>query len=245
MRVSRQAKTRLFIFGTAAGAIVTVITSSIAAIKTLRKMGYEIDEKIDVKEYLKSGAPYYIPTGIAVGGTIVSCLMLNKTHRDYQKALTSAYIYLGAMYDSYRRKVRERDGIEAEQKISQEVLNESEGNYISNDYQYEFMYYEPYSNQFFRKTAQGLLEAEYELNRLFILKDYATMNDFLEILGLKKQEGGDDIGWSSFAGSATYGYSRIDFNHELRVFSDPDGDLEPIEFYEIQYPFEPTEDFLD
>lgn len=245
MKIPRLIKTKLFIFGGAAGVVGTAVLSSIAAIKTLRKMGYEIDEKIDPKEYVKAGALYYIPTGAAVGGTIFSLVMLNKTHKDYQKLLSSAYISLGAMYDRYRRAIRERCGEDTDAEAIERARIEEENDILSNAGNYKMTYYEPYSNQFFTKSPEAIIDAEYALNRLFVLRGYVSLKDFLTILDLEIPEGSEGIGWSLEVGCATYGYEWIDFAHELRVFNDPDDPDNAVEYYEIQYPFEPTEDYLD
>ncbi len=206
-------------------------------------MGYKI-EKIKIKEYAKAGAVYYIPTGVAVGGTIFSIAMLNKTHEGHQKALAGAYAALWAMYDGYRRKIREKYGEDADGETFEEARNDIQHGLTYPSFSYENTYYEPYSNQFFKASPSRVIDAEHALNRLFALRGYVSLKDFLVILDLDQPEGSEGIGWSMDVGETVYGYSWIDFSHDLHVINDA-YDSETIEYYEIRYPFEPTEDYLD
>ena len=77
--------------------------------------------------------------------------------------------------------------------------------------------------------------AEYLLNRKIVTEGEACLNDFLKLLGLSEINGGDELGWSLEAGCAFYGYSWIDFEHELVELTE-DG----LECYIIHIAEEPT-----
>ena len=80
-----------------------------------------------------------------------------------------------------------------------------------------YNYYEdgecPEYGSYFQSTAEKVLKAEMELNRIFIIRRRATLNDFFKLLDLNPVEGGDNLGWSDEIGEQYYGYSWVDFEH--------------------------------
>lgn len=99
------------------------------------------------------------------------------------------------------------------------------------------LFYESFSKQFFESTFADVSDAEYELNRLFILKGDATMKDFLDMLGIPSVPSADKYGWGEYIGEVKYGYRWVDFVHAMKK----DGDRT---YYAIYYPFDPTRDYL-
>lgn len=99
------------------------------------------------------------------------------------------------------------------------------------------LFYETFSKQFFESTFTGVSDAEYELNRLFVLRGDATMKDFLDMLGIPSVPSADKYGWGEYIGEVKYGYRWVDFVHATKK----DGDRT---YYAICYPFEPTRDYL-
>lgn len=116
-----------------------------------------------------------------------------------------------------------------ENKIQQDVPEDEYGKKVT--------FYEPFSRQFFDSTFADVSNAEYELNRLFILRGDATMEDFLNILGIPQVKNADQFGWGDYIGEVKYGYKWVDFNHRKK---EENGKT----YYEINYPFYPSEDYL-
>lgn len=116
-----------------------------------------------------------------------------------------------------------------ENKIQQDVLESEYGKKVT--------FYEPFSKQFFESTFADVSNAEYELNRLFILRGDATMEDFLTILGISQVKNANQYGWGDYIGEVKYGYKWVDFNHRKK---EENGKV----YYEINYPFYPSEDYL-
>ena len=102
------------------------------------------------------------------------------------------------------------------------------------------LFYDEWSNRYFWKTFAEVKEAEYHLNRNLALRYDVELNEFYEFLGLEPTAFGAENGWSLEAGGQWYGYSWIDFEHELVESDDPDTP----DFYMIVTPFGPTPDFL-
>ena len=79
------------------------------------------------------------------------------------------------------------------------------------------------------------MDAEYHLNRNFVQRGYASLNEFYEFLGLPQTKYGDEVGWT-----CTDGYCWIDFEH--RLISRDDGGTE---VYAIDMLFPPDAHYLD
>lgn len=116
-----------------------------------------------------------------------------------------------------------------ENKIQQDIPED--------EYSKKVTFYEPFSKQFFESTFADVLNAEYELNRLFILRGDVTIEDFLTMLDIPQIANTDQYGWGDYIGEIKYGYKWIDFNHRKK---EENGKV----YYEINYPFPPSEDYL-
>lgn len=60
-----------------------------------------------------------------------------------------------------------------------------------------------------------VIQAEYHLNRDFVISGYLPANHFYQLLGLEPLEGGDTVGWS-----IDTGIYWIDFNHSKVTLDD-------------------------
>lgn len=72
----------------------------------------------------------------------------------------------------------------------------------------------------FERTMLDVMNAEYELNRKFVVDGEATLNDFLELLDLRKIPSGDKIIWNMSSSNDTCLYAWIDFKHDFVPFCD-------------------------
>ena len=81
------------------------------------------------------------------------------------------------------------------------------------------IFYEPFSGTYFRSTYGRVLQAEYTLNRNFVLGEVITLNDWYSYLGLPRRAGGDDYCWDNCRGGCD-GVYWIDFNHIVQETED-------------------------
>ena len=96
------------------------------------------------------------------------------------------------------------------------------------------MFYDSFSQRYFTSTMSSVLNAQYHVNRNFVLKGWSNLNELYDFLGLEKHSGGDIIGWSAdemFEGGLT---PWIDFENRLVKMDDG------LECYIISTLFEPT-----
>lgn len=245
--VKKHASTILTCMG-AAGVVATAITAAKAtpvAMELLDEAKAEKGAVLTKTETLLVAGPAYIPATL-IGVSTVACIfgahVLNKRQ---QAALASAYALLNSTYNEYREKVVELLGEEADIEIKNEIAKDKyDANKVikateepePNDI---CLFFEEFRGQYFETTLQTVKDAEYQLNRKLALHDYAELNDFYKFMQLPPTEYGAILGWSTWASGEFYGYEWIEFHHIKDIL--PDG----TEYYRIEMPFPPTEDYLD
>lgn len=226
------------------GVIVTAVSAVKATPKAIDILGraeYENKEKLSKKEIVAKTVPVYIPT-ILIGTATIACIIgADILSKNQQKCIASAYILAENAYKDYKNKVRELYGEETHQRILEEIAVAKDVNITASTFiecanlefkdsnEEERLFYDFYSSRYFKSTISKVLQAEYHLNRNFILGGRINVNQFYEFLGLDELMCGDEIGWD--IGS---GLSWIDFNHKLSTLDDG------MECYIIDMVFEPS-----
>ena len=201
-------------------------------------------EDLTALEKVKVATTPYIPV-ILLGSATVMCIfgaqMLN---RRAQSSMASAYALLDQSFKDYRRKLKEIYGDEADKKVIEALaVEKSQTVYINASYlegscdlsleensSKPVLWYDEYSKRFFTASLEQVLMAEYHLNRNYILRGEAVVNELYEFLGLEPTDWGAEAGWAPM----DEGMLWIEFNHILAKLDD--GSV----FYIIEMPFEPT-----
>ena len=177
----------------------------------------------------------YAPA-MAVGTASLICIFgANLLSRRQQASLISAYAALDQAFGEYRNKVISLAGAETDNAVMNSIQEEHKDSDEKNPpwEVVQTFYLEGYP-KFFDMTMEKVARAEYCLNRIFVLRGYATFNEFLHFLGLDDLgEKGEHIGWESYIGEAFYGYQWIGFDHIHRVSNDG------FRVCDIQMPFPP------
>ena len=213
----------------AAGVVVTTVLAIRATPKAVRLLDEaeeekaELEEEFTVVEKAKILVPVYIPTVVA-GVTTIGCIIgSNVLSHKQQVSLMSAYAVMDSTYKKYRGKVKELLGAEkdllVQEELSKDRFEECEPMEPANG---KLLWYEPYRNEFFTLTEKEVIDAEYQLNRNFILRGETNLNEFYEFLGLEPTDAGCEIGWDmysdEFCFENTWLHSKhtwIDFEHHL------------------------------
>ena len=221
----------------AAGVIVTSVLAVRATPKALRKIradsktNHDGDpEAYNKLEAVKSAWACYIPAAISGTATIFCIFGANVLNKRQQAALTSAYALLNDSYNNYKDKLKELYGEEAHQKIvdaiaaekakdvyitSTGLLRNSSLDFDEHDPNDERLFYDVFSNRYFESSINRVIQAEYHLNRDFVISGYLPVNHFYELLGLAPLESGNSVGWS-----IDDGLYWIDFNHSKVTLDD-------------------------
>lgn len=234
------------------GVITTAITAVNATPKALEKIDKaekEKGEELTKLEVVKVAGKTYIPTILIGAGTLACIFGANVLNKRHQAALVSAYTLIDSSYKEYKRKLKELYGEEAHENIVNAIaIEKAEDMYIRGAYMCgtcdltsdkscsdPVVFYDEYSGRFFKSTIEQVLQAEYHLNRNYILRGYSYLNEFYEFLGIEETDYGSVLGWTP----TDDGEYWIEFHHVKLIGGDG------MEFYRIEMPFEPTYDFLE
>ena len=248
--LSRNASTILTIIG-GVGVVGTAVLAAKAtpkAIALVDEVKEEKGEELTTWETVKVAGPAYIPA-VAVGASTLLCIFgANILDKRSQAALTSAYALIDNAYKEYKGKLKELYGEEAHNNVMDAIMVEKAeeirvSNYnltsycdlsIADGTSEPRLFYDEYSGRCFETTVEQVMNAEYHINRNFVLRGYVTLNEFYEFLGLEPTEYGSTVGWA--IEDEMY---WIDFNHRKRLL-----DNDTLEIIAIETPYGPTVEAL-
>lgn len=218
----------------AVGVIGTAILAAKAtpkALKTLEAAKEEKGDDLTKLEVTVVAGPAYIPS-IVVGATTIACIFgANILNKRQQAALTSAYAFINSSYNEYRNKVKELYGEEAEEEIQTAIAKDYYDGKEVIDAGGEELFYDAFSQRYFKSTKLNVQKAQYQLNRDLIMCDGVSVNMFYWYLGIPEIEGGDEIGWCTAYNYEAYWQMWIDFG--FGTFTLDDGvECTKIEFYQ-------------
>lgn len=229
--LSNNSSTILTVIG-AVGVVATAVMTAKAAPKALELIkGAEKEKYAELTgfEKIQVAAPAYAPA-VAMGTATIACIFgANALNKRQQAVLASAYAVINQSYKEYKDKVKELYGEEVHQNIVDSIVKEKAKethitafNMLANtslDFGAEDeeirTFYDRFSDRYFESTISRVLEAEYHLNRNFMLIGDVSLNDFYEFLGLDETEYGSKVGWS-----ICDDLMWIDFDHHKTVLED-------------------------
>lgn len=234
------------IFSIVASAGVVATTAVALKVKP-KKPPEDLNPKAKAVIYLKT----YGPT-IALATSTIACIFGSyAVSRKHQTAIASAYTMLYTSYNEYKEKVKELYGEEAHNAVMDAIVKEkcrdvslmacgftNSSLSIDDDYEPEVVrtFYEPISGRYFESTLSKVIEAEYHLNRNFVLGAPIALNDFYEFLGLSATEYGETVGWY-----LEDGLYWIDFDHRMVQLEDSPNGMNVCVIYPVFDPRLPTE----
>ena len=245
----KNSATILTITGTV-GVVATSILTAKAAVKAskiIEEAEQEKGEKLTVRESVEIVWTMFVPPVVAGASTIACIFGANILNKRQQASLVSAYALIENSYREYKAKLKELYGEEAHNNIVDAIVAEKYEDVhvpsggLTSEYIQEIgsdteprLFYDEYSGRYFESTIEKVLLAEYHLNRNYILRGFARLNDFYEFLGLEQTDYDESVGWDIC--SEIY---WIDFNHRKAFIS---GDSDGFECYIIEMPYYPSED---
>lgn len=201
----------------AIGLIGTAYLSGKAAVKT-EKIKEEIQWKMYTKEEDKKRiteiALTYIPVFVAGGCTIVAIIFSNHIHTKRFKSVCSAYNKSIDRYSLYKLATVSVVGEETAKKIEDKIVDFQKeiSKYPQEDTQILFI--DNFSGQSFLSTELAVLQAQYDFNRNFQIRDFAYINELYDFYGIDHIEDVDILGFEKYELEAYWGYKTIDFNNQ-------------------------------
>lgn len=221
--LSHNASTILTVIG-GAGVVATSVMAVKATPKALaiiEEAKKEKGEDLTKLEIMQVAAPVYIPTMITVAATIACIFGANVLSKRKQAALISAYALLDNSYKEYKNKVVELYGEDANKEVRTELAkDEAKKQDIKDENDGKNLFYDEYSNRYFRAANETVLRAEYEVNKMLVEDYYVTLNELYDLLGLPKTDYGEYVGWSAAQMFEMHLSSWIHFRHEKVVLDD-------------------------
>lgn len=199
----------------AAGVISTAILAvratprALTLIERAECAKYKEDGHVDlsVSERIKVAWKCYIPAA-ASGAATIACIAGSAfLDRKKQAALIGVYATLNESYKNYRKTANEVFGEDADSKIRAEM---AEPQYIYDpasgcilydpeavkDSEKPILFYDPYSDRFFRSTMAAVINTEYHVNRNIQMMGSFSLNDYYAFLGIEPVEDGHKKGWT-------------------------------------------------
>lgn len=205
-----------------ASCVGVVITAVVASRNTI---------KAEAKESTPEKALCYIPTVAVASVTIIGIVSSDRISRKRQASLAAMCALAERKLIQYQNKVKEHCGEETHKQIMDEIAKEecrpekiSSDGIVSSislnpgqlaDPETVRTFFDHYSQRYFESTMASVLEAEYHLNRNYILGGEIDVNEFYRFLGIPALPELDDRYWS-YEG----GMYWIDFNHRLVQLDD-------------------------
>ena len=205
---------------TAVGVLGVGVTSWLS-VRCSKKADQETEKKKKVLAYAPA-----IASGIITAGSIIAA------HRISSKeivALTATCGYLASYRDKLEKGLKERFGDAVLNDVRQDArLEMSEehhrGPSIESSGHGDVHFVEYYLGREFYCSIEHVEWAEKELNRMFHEGKYVCMNDFYELIGIRKSRAGWEFGWPANDDYCDYNLDTpIQFDNILG--EDTDGSL--------------------
>ncbi len=198
-------------FAASAGTIATAIAAAKATPKAIELIHADSRVAHDGNpcDYTKQEAvcscwKCYIPAAVFGAATLACIFSIGAINKKQLAAMTSAYAMLSQSHQKYRKFAKSIYGDDADAKITAEIAKEecvsADGLALYRpdlDRENEkILFYDMYSDRYFRATIPAVLNAEYHLNRNLVLRGDVTANEFYDFLGIDRIDGGDELVWS-------------------------------------------------
>lgn len=222
---------------------VRVTPKAVELIKQDSRKNHDGDPYAYTKtEAVKSCWKCYIPAA-AIGLSTIACTVgSNIISTRTQASLIGAYGMLKQTYQKYKTASKSVFGDDAESKIKAQMAKETnltaDGMSVLpsdlDDGSDKMLFYDRFSKRYFTSTMAAVINAQYHLNRNYVLRGDVCMNEFYEFLGIDKIDDGDNFGWT-MDDLDYYGVVFIDFDNELVNLEDG------MECVYISSAFEPTD----
>lgn len=197
--------------------------------------------KLTWKCYILPTVSFVITAALIIGSDI--------SNRKKYAALASAFVALNEFHRNYEQQVKEVYGEEAHQNIVNAIMVQKAENVqlysynltstdslsFNHEDEEEHVFYLPCSDVFFKSTFRRVLEAEYHLNRNYVLRGFAELSEFHEFLGIEPPlpMHQRQFGWGCVELDGVY---WIDFDNSTKATNlpvpewvDPNGEIYLIE----------------
>lgn len=187
-----------------AGVVATGYLANRAGLQASPRL-YEVEEAkgepLTGKEKVDVTWKLYIPVFFAAG-TSIACIIASTTVSNRRNTALMSAVTLGeTAFREYREKMIEVAGKQKDQKavdaIAQDKVDSAEKSevvFVGDD---KILCFDTLTGRFFESTRSLIEKAEININRQILGDMYASQNDWYDAVGLKRIDGGDEVGWNN------------------------------------------------
>lgn len=205
------------------GVVGSVVLSSKSAVDSVEIL---YDKNLSNADKKKKIIKTYAPTAAVTIGTVVCIISSGILNHKLQTSLIGAYALADQSFKQYKNKIIARQGLDFHKEIEHELMCEKADDdllitancglfNVNNDFvdkdnpETVHIFYDPVSERYFESTLSKVLQAEYHLNRNFMMSGVISLNEFYKFLGIDTTDFGETVGWSQWDDGVYW----IDFAH--------------------------------
>lgn len=183
--------------------IIFAVKNTPKATKILEKKKAESGSELKKAEILKAVWKNYIPAAGAAVGAVGCFIAANVVQNKRSVALAAAYALSETALSNYRQVTLDKLGEEKEAEIHTEAVQKQiretpvKSTDVANFSTGDELVYDAFAGRLFRSSRNKIEKAVNELNRMIISGDYASLNDFYDLIDADNSIVGDLIGWNS------------------------------------------------
>lgn len=187
------------------GVVATAVLVAKAAPKAHADIQNEMSERTDdvtIVEKVQLTYKYYIPAGVTGLATIACVIGANTVSTKRSAALASAVGLSEYAFKEYRNKVIEHIGENKEIKVHDAVMKDVLDRNPVNDKQViitgngKSLFLDNFTERYFESDMESVRRAVNDINEQIFGQEYASLNDFYNLLGIKGSKLGEELGWA-------------------------------------------------
>lgn len=182
--------------------VVFAVRATPKAIDIIKAEENEKGKPLTKPEIVAAAWKPYIPTAVFCAVGVVCFIASAAVNKNRCAALTTAYTLSETALREYSDEVKEVVGEKKEQEIHTKVVQKKIDKLPVNDNEIivtgeeRTLCYDAFAGRYFYSDRIKIDKAVNELNRMILSDDFASLNDFYDLVGLECTKLGDMLGWS-------------------------------------------------
>lgn len=195
----------------ATGTLATAYLAAMGAFKSAKQIteaekaneGDDNDYSLNTREAFDLTWKNYIPTAVSAALTVAAIVGVNRSGERSAAAMAMAYKASEKAYKEYREAAVEKVGKTKEAAIHEEAMrrrvedNPIESTTIVYTHKGDLLVYDVWNDRYFNHDPELIRRAVNEFNQKVIHENWATLNDFWDLLGINKSGGSEKVGWDT------------------------------------------------
>lgn len=198
--------TALAVTGTIGTAVLAAVGGMKAA-KTLEEVTtdcrVEANREPTFNEKFKATWKHYVPAAASAALTVAAIVSVNRIGERKVAAMATAYKVTETYLKEYRDKTVEKVGKNKEEVIREEVAqahvdaNPPESSQVIYTGKGTTMVYDLWNKRYFDHDIELIRQAVNTFNQKVIHENFASLNDFWDILDVEQTYGSEVVGWNT------------------------------------------------